>query len=132
MLAARSGLSVNGVIKAPVALAKICQRAEYQNTLFTDAAPSLLTGTRLWDLIGDRALGPSAHWLIQGFAHPEIPEVADVACFFPCRPSLVNIGTGLSGAAQMTLVGNSMHVAAVGSWTLHTLCSLDASGLVRQ
>ncbi len=115
-----------------VALIKLCQRAEHQKAIFTDVAPALLTATLLWDLRREVLVGPTSHWLIQGFPHPCVPSLAEFSRAFPCKADLVRVEVGLSGAIQKQLVGNSMHLAAVGAWTLHCLLCMDTSAMQRQ
>jgi hypothetical protein len=131
LMAARRGLvSQDGKWSTPVAIAKVCQRSEHSNSIFVDAAPSLLRATFLWDLIRDEPIGPTSHWLIQGFASPSVPSLC--AHISPsCPVGLMNVSTGLSGSTQKVLAGNSMHVAAIGTWTLFVLTSIDAGGLAR-
>ncbi len=115
-----------------VCIIKVCQRAEYQKTIYTDIAPALLTATVLWDMIREAPCGPSVYWLIQGFAHPLIPGIAHNADSFPCASAVVHVQTGLGGRAQRALTGNSMHLAAIGSWTLFNLSGVCARALLQQ
>ncbi len=111
-----------------VAIIKVCQTAEFQRAIFTDVAPALLRATVLWDMIREGPCGPSVYWLIQGFAHPGIPAVAQHVEAFPC-PSVVC--SGLPGTAQKALTGNSMHLSAIGTWTLYNLTAISARSLLR-
>ncbi len=132
LLAERQGLYLDGryIGSSDVALVKVCQRVEYQKTIYLDVAPALLTNTHLWDLASDGPVVTASHWLIQGFAHPLVPSVQHAAVF-PCPASMVDVRTGLCCRTQRLLMGNAMHVSAVGSWILFNLSSVDFGALKR-
>ncbi len=123
--AERTGLSVNGQYSTRFALIKVCQRVEHQQSIFTDVVPALLTGTTLWDLVRGGPLGPTAHWLIQGFPHPLAQGVSERAALaFPCPENLVDVTTGLCGRSQKALAGNAMHLAAIGAWACYNFATI--------
>ncbi len=71
-------------------------------------------------------MGAMSHWLVQGFPHPFAIGISpELASTFPCPLRLVDVKTGLDGKAQKVLMGNAMHVAAVGSWLLYNMACVD-------
>ncbi len=133
LLAERQGLYRDGkyIGLSGVALVKVDQRAEFNKTIHTDVAPALLTNTHLWNLASDEPVVVASHWLVQGFAHPLVPAVAQQSTSFPIAASMLDVRTGLGARTQRQLMGNAMHVSAVGSWLLYNLSSIDFSAVMR-
>ena len=85
------------------------------------ALPCLLRGSSIWDLDRERPLTKQETWLAQGFHFPKAGVEIDCLSFddqeiqqLRCRET-------------SALLGNSMHVVAVGVWILHVLTSRSSS-----
>ena len=113
------------------ALANVSQRSEYYKAIDTNSAPILLTSSMLYDLVKAEPLVPSVLWLIQGFPHPMARGVcASLKADFP-RRDLVNPAeeSSLTWREQQTLMGNDMHLAAMGAWHVYSMSCSDKAVL---
>ena len=89
--------------------------------------PALLQNTLLYEMVTDRPIAVSECWLVQGFARPCMVGVpSELSACFACPDMLANSAeeVGQDGkvplAVQRSIIGNSMHRAAVGHWILYT------------
>ncbi len=87
--------------------------------------PALLPRSIYFDLVRWRLICTLEEWLIHGYPHPDVPELADIARErFPCVALVQkDSSTRLALKDQRKLLGNGMHVAQVGIFFLHSLGS---------
>jgi hypothetical protein len=106
-----------------VALVNLHQGATFHTSL-RQRAPSLLTGSDLFDIVSGQEVLPVQHWLIQGYPVPGLCSPGPSKHF--SFPSLVSaIGTTLTDSSVNTLTGNAMHQAVVGVCLLYALASTE-------
>ena len=109
----------DGAWSVETAIVNIANHATY-GTIETNGIPTLLTNSKLYDLVGDKPVEMAAYWLAQGFAHPEVECGSTVR--HPFATVLCPDSSGhLSLNEQRVLLGNGMHVAMVGSFFLYCL-----------
>ena len=120
------------------ALVDVTQNANFRSVA-TNKFPALLRRTKLWDMVTDSPVGEVPLMLCQGFPHPhaigldeklkrEFPftELLEMQRAEPAgKRRKREDDSALSPLELASLVGNSMHWAAVGSWIGHILCSID-------
>ena len=107
----------SGVWVVPMALGNVSQNDSYWGRLATVLFPSVLPRAVYYDFVRDRAITISEVWLSMGWPHPDYASLGEDTAFFP-YPSLVSMTSQnrLSLNAQRALLGNGMHLAAIGSW----------------
>ena len=119
--AKKQGL-LNGISwTVDAAIADISQNSEWRRAIHSKATPCLLTKTKLFDMVRMRLLTTDELWLVQGFPRPGMPGVPpEAARDFPCPDILPHGDTPgkITRADEAAMLGNSMHVAAVGHWLL--------------
>ena len=93
--------------------AKICSQAD------SETMPTLLTRSALFDMVSNRQLLVPKLFLVQGYPHPELVRDVDVPFF----PFLVSYLENLPVTHATKLLGNGMHLQAVGSMILHILAN---------
>ena len=124
----RSGLYevVDGlkIWNVQMAIANVGQRSEYWGKIPTMHLPALLPRCVFFDLVRRRQISVTELWVAQGYPHPDVPELAHLAHHFP-SPHLVSRKSSrrFDLTAQRKLIGNGMHVCAVGCWFLHQVSS---------
>ena len=103
------------------------QTAEHVKFVHWDAMPTLLRHSLLFDLVRRNTLTVAEAWLVQGFPHPDVHSLADFAAdSFPFIGPMQS-ADGESNSQrlpirrQLSLIGNSMHRAAVGHWILYNI-----------
>ena len=108
----------------PVAFADISQDGvERGRRITTVACPALLRSSVPWELTRHRPVFIHERWVMQGFAHP-ITGVSSSSAPFPFTPEFLE---EVSVRDQMSLLGNAMHMSAIGTWFLYCMSILDAS-----
>lgn len=122
----------------------------YQGKAHTEIAPTLLTKSKLWNLVEDAGIPLSVHWLMQGFPHPmatTVPAAIRDRCPFPAllqqgtdsgTDMSTSRGRASSSAAgekacltlsqERRLVGNAMNIAQVSAVLLHCIASTILTG----
>ena len=93
--------------------AKFCGQAD------SETMPTLLTRSELFDMVSYRKLLAPELFLVQGYPHPELVRAVDVPFF----PFLVSYLENLPVRHATKLLGNGMHLQAVGSMILHILAN---------
>ena len=107
-----------------MAVANVGQRSEYWGNIPTMHLPALLPRCVFFDMVRRRQITVMELWVAQGYPHPDIAELQPIAHHFPC-PHLVSRKSKrpFDLVAQRRLIGNGMHVCAVGLWFLHQVSS---------
>ena len=113
------------VWSVPVAMCDVTQFATHR--AISLSMPALLQHTLLYEMVTDRPIAVSECWLVQGFARPCMVGVpSELSACFACPDMLANSAeeVGQDGkvslAVQRSIIGNSMHRAAIGHWILYT------------
>ena len=114
-----------GIWHVPHAIVNANNTDEW-GSLSTEIFPTQMTGSELYCLVHDRRIHIRELYLAMGFPHPDVAEVGGESKWFPF-PSLLEPGK-LRSAHHKHLIGNSMHVIAVGSWIAYTLGCMHGLG----
>ena len=102
------------------AIVDLSQTSEFWNRVVTGAMPCLLQRSRLFDLVAQRDVVIEELFAVQGFAHPDL--LGDV---MPDEFPFVNLQ--LPEGSLRQLLGNSMHLAAVGASLLFMVAATEKS-----
>ena len=116
--------------KVSYALANISQTAQYNKQIQVDGAvvPTLLRRSLLVDLVEQRAITRPELWCIQGYPHPHVEGLSvDLTRLFPFEHTL----SELSSSEEKVLIGNGMHIAVVGVWTMWAVCCSHKADLMK-
>ncbi|CAE8668378.1 unnamed protein product [Polarella glacialis] len=112
------------------ALVSVTQTSCHNPTISTNSVQTLLRKTLLHDLVQNKQVTTAEMWLIQGFPRPGLQGVSElVSAKFPfpaaiaIHPSQVGADSKLTVQQERSLIGNSMHVAQVGHFLLHSALS---------
>ena len=123
-LAQQKGINLVDPMAAPeVAIVNLVQRPHFSKLIDTDLAPTLLTGSILFDLVRERRIGLPECGLMQGlpFACRELPvELTEHVEHI----RFLILSGALSDSQVRTLLGNMMHVSVVGSAIAYLLCAV--------
>ena len=95
-------------------------------TISTRSLPTLVRNSTSYDMMSDKPLLVACSWLAQGFPHPCLQDRCQQR--HPFGQMLNDDADGkakLSINAQRGLIGNGMHIAAVGTWLLYTLACVE-------
>ena len=114
-LAKEKGLVQDGVWLVAAAVINISQSAKFCGQVDSETMPTLLTRSELFDMVSNRKLLVPELFLVQGYPHPELVRVVDVPFF----PFVVSYLENLPVRHATKLLGNGMHLQAVGSMILH-------------
>jgi hypothetical protein len=111
-------------------VANISQTPHFYKQAGTAAFPAILPRGLYFDVYRSRLVTTCEEWVINGWPHPAIPSIADVAaerCPFPhaLMDPLVERVQKLSLREQRALLGNGMHMQQAGVWFLQFLLSND-------
>jgi hypothetical protein len=104
-----------------VALAVISQTDNYWGKIQTVGAPAVLPRHVIFDLVRQRAVTAMEEWILQGYQHPDAEALTELAEHFPIPQLFAQGRDRLQLADQKKLIGNGMHLATVGAWTMHQL-----------
>ena len=109
--------------RVPMALGNLAQEQQFWGAPMTKTFPSILPRAVLFDMVQQRSVTVAEQWLACGWAHPDIPEVANHACDFPFQElvSLTSTSLRLTLAEQRDLLGNSMNFGQLAVRPLHLL-----------
>ena len=93
------------------------------NKVHYHAAPTLTTGTHLYELTSQQFWDVASHWVIMGYPHPgaQIGDALKLTFPFPSVCAKVPI------SSQRRLTGNGMHLAVAAYTIAHALCAREVS-----
>ena len=108
----------------PMAVVNVRDREKF-GVVSTTVFPAVTRESIYYDLKSQKALTVTAHWLAQGFPHPDVECLGSLRDDFPFNSDLVSQNSPssstspvLSESQQRHLTGNAMHPSQFGSWFL--------------
>jgi hypothetical protein len=127
----------------PVALVDVTQSESWRK-IETQCVPTLLTGSKLYDMVSSQVVGEVSLWLSQGFPHPSAigvgaASIAQLDFSFPCGLQAIDGAPGASSqqaarpltkAERLRLAGNAMNLTQVSAWFAFVVGSMDPTRLV--
>jgi hypothetical protein len=110
--------------RVPVALAVISQNDGYWGEVQTAIAPAVLPRHVIFDMVRERLVTVMEEWIMQGYPHPDAEPLNALAEHFPIPQLVVRGPNRLPLVDQKKMIGNGMHVVAVGTWIMHQMSML--------
>ena len=107
-----------------VAVCNVTQNADFQNQIDVSALPTIMKRSKLFDLVSGRLLSKEELFLAHGHPHPALTDLHGDR--FAWDVAFVD---SLTYGQTSSLIGNSMHLCAVGavvSYVLGFAASVDA------